>query len=196
MMIDLDITDVDGLALCREIRETSDILLISFASWEADRILALEAGCDDCLMKPYHNRELAARLTTLLRRFRALPPSTLTVGRLRICPLSRQVRVDGNLVEITRKEFELIHLLATDPEKLFSRTELLQRVWGYENVDPQVTSLASRTIDTHVSSLRRKLGSAHWIVTVRGVGFRLSDDVLLTEPPAVEADGCTDRPTG
>lgn len=183
VLVDLDLKDFDGLTLCREIRNASDIPMISFTSLsELDRVLALEAGCDDCVDKPYRSRELVARIGALLRRTRALSPPALVSGELLIHPTVREVRVGGSLVEITRKEFELLHLLASEPDKLFSRAELLQRVWEYDSVDSEVTPLASRTIDTHVSSLRKKLGSPDWIITVRGVGFRFKDDTSPTEP--------------
>nr|WP_275404831.1 response regulator transcription factor [Streptomyces sp. SID10815] len=176
VLIDLDLEDYDGLTLCRQIRGASDIPLIGFARSAAlERVLALEAGCDDCVVKPYYSRELVARLGALLRRVRVLSPPALTAGKLQIHPSLRQVRIENRLVEITRKEFELLHLLATEPDKLFSRAELLQRVWDYDDVNAEVTSLASRTIDTHVSSLRKKLGSPDWIITVRGVGFRFNE---------------------
>lgn len=185
VLIDLDLNDFDGLTLCREIRAASDIPMIGFTSLsELDRVLALEAGCDDCVEKPYHSRELVARIGALLRRARVLSPPALVVGPLTIHPTSREVRVGDRLVETTRKEFELLHLLVSEPGRLFSRAELLRRVWEYDIVDSEVTPLASRTIDTHVSSLRKKLGSPHWIVTVRGVGFRFNEDAAALLEPA------------
>ncbi|MFI9407159.1 response regulator transcription factor [Nocardia sp. NPDC052316] len=177
VLVDLDFTDFDGLTLCREIRRASDIPIIAFASaFELDKVLALEAGCDDCIVKPYHSRELMARLRGLLRRVHMMSQPALIVGQLEIDSALREVRVDNRLVELTRKEFELLRLLATEPQRVFSRAELLQQVWGYDDVDAEVTSLASRTIDTHLSSVRKKLGSADWIVTVHGVGFRFNDE--------------------
>ncbi|MFI6996573.1 response regulator transcription factor [Nocardia sp. NPDC050175] len=176
ILIDLDFTDFDGLTLCREIRRASDIPIIGFSSFELDQVLALEAGCDDCVVKPYHSRELMARLRGLLRRVHMMSQPALIVGQLEIDSALREVRVGNRLVELTRKEFELLRLLATEPQKVFCRAELLQRVWGYDDVDAEVTSLASRTIDTHLSSVRKKLGSPDWIVTVHGVGFRFNDE--------------------
>ncbi|WP_018681053.1 response regulator transcription factor [Actinokineospora enzanensis] len=182
VLIDLDLTDYDGLTLCREIRLASDIPMIGFASLhELDRVLALEAGCDDCVVKPYHSRELMARLGALLRRTHMMSPPALVLGALGIHPSLREVRIGDRPVDVTRKEFELLHLLASEPAKVFSRAELLRRVWEYDHVDADVTALASRTIDTHVSSLRKKLGSPHWIVTVRSVGFRLDDEAVRAE---------------
>ncbi|MFI5778974.1 response regulator transcription factor [Nocardia sp. NPDC051570] len=197
VLIDLEFTDFDGLTLCREIRRASEIPIIAFASpFELDRILALEAGCDDCVVKPYHSRELMARLRALLRRVHIMSQPSLIVGELEIDSALREVRVGGRLVEMTRKEFELLRLLATEPHKVFSRAELLRRVWGYDDLDAEVTSLASRTIDTHLSSVRKKLGSPDWILTVHSIGFRFNDEALKCKPahaetpaPAGEAAG-------
>ncbi|SER03885.1 DNA-binding response regulator, OmpR family, contains REC and winged-helix (wHTH) domain [Actinokineospora terrae] len=193
VLVDLDLADFDGLTLCRELRATSDVPMIGFASFsELERVLALEAGCDDCVEKPYRSRELVARLGALLRRARVLSPPTITAGELRIHPTLREVRVGDRVVETTRKEFELLLLLASECERLFSRAELLRRVWEYDSVDAEITALASRTIDTHVSSLRKKLGSPHWIVTVRGVGFRFTDDARADPDSTDSAVDSTD----
>ncbi|MFC9434836.1 response regulator transcription factor [Nocardia sp. NPDC057030] len=190
VLIDLDFTDFDGLTLCREIRRASDIPIIGFSSFELDQVLALEAGCDDCVVKPYHSRELMARLRGLLRRVHMMSQPALIVGQLEIDSALREVRVGNRLVELTRKEFELLRLLAAEPQKVFCRAELLQRVWGYDDVDAEVTSLASRTIDTHLSSVRKKLGSPDWIVTVHGVGFRFNEDATRGKPAhAIEPAG-------
>ncbi|WP_228003999.1 response regulator transcription factor [Amycolatopsis sp. YIM 10] len=183
VLIDLDLTDFDGLTLCREIRNASDIPMIGFASVrELDRVLALEGGCDDCIAKPYRSRELMARLEALLRRVRMATQPKLNAGRLEICPALREVKLADRPVDLTRKEFELLRLLAAEPDKVFTRAELLRRVWAYDNVGDEVTSLASRTIDTHLSSIRKKLGSAHWIITVRGVGFRFNENTPEPDP--------------
>lgn len=187
-LVDLDLKDFDGLTLCREIRQESDIPMIGFASSELDRILALEAGCDDCIEKPYHSRELMARIGALLRRAHVSVSPELVCGDLSILLTVRQVRIGDRLVDVTRKEFELLHVLASAPGKIFSRAELLRRVWEYDVVEADVTPLASRTIDTHVSSLRKKLGVPDWIVTVRGVGFRFNDDASAG-PDALAVNG-------
>ncbi|MFL1375947.1 MULTISPECIES: response regulator transcription factor [unclassified Nocardiopsis] len=174
VLVDLDLEDFDGLTLCREIRKASDIPMIGFTSSEMNRILALEGGCDDCIDKPYSSREFMARITALLRRSRVSSSSALAFGELSIHPTTREVRVGDRSVKATRKEFELLHLLASNSDSLFSRAELLRRVWQFNVVQDEVTPLASRTIDTHVSSLRKKLGAPDWIVTVRGVGFRFN----------------------
>jgi DNA-binding response OmpR family regulator len=176
VLVDLDLDEFDGLTLCREIRAAGDTPMIGFAAAdELVRVLALEAGCDDCVDKPYRTRELVARIGALLRRSRVAGSPALGFGALEIHPTAREIRVGGDLIETTRKEFELLHLLAAEPDRVFTRCELLRRVWEYDGEDAEVTPLASRTIDTHVSSLRKKLGEHEWIVTVRGVGFRFGD---------------------
>lgn len=177
VLIDLDLKAFDGLTLCKRIREASHVPMIAFSSeGESERVLALEIGCDDCIVKPYPSRELMARLEALLRRVRAKPQPLLVADQLEIDPNLREVRVGGEIIGLTRTEFEILHLLAGEPGKIFSRSELLRRVWAYDNTEPEVTSLASRTIDTHLSSIRKKLGSPQWIVTVRGIGFRFGNE--------------------
>lgn len=197
-LIDLDLKDFDGLMLCRKIREESGIPLIGFTASALDRVLALEAGCDDCIDKPYSSRELVARIGALLRRSRLQAPSLVT-NELSIHVSTREVWVGNRLVETTRKEFELLHLLTSEPGKLFSRGELLRRVWEHNTSDSEVSPLASRTIDTHVSSLRKKLGNPNWIMTIRGVGFRFNADTSTDpngdrQPPTADnaADECRD----
>ncbi|MFC4494575.1 response regulator transcription factor [Streptomyces ovatisporus] len=189
VLIDLDLADFDGLTLCKRIRAASSVPMIGFSSiHEVDRILALEGGCDDCISKPYRSRELMARLGALLRRAQAQLQPLLFAGQLEIDPNLRKVRMGGRLIELTRKEFELLHVLAAEPGKIFSRSELLQRVWEYDTLDPEVTSLASRTIDTHLSSIRKKLGSPELIVTVRGIGFRMGRETSADGPSWDEED--------
>lgn len=167
---------MDGLDVCRRIRAEGDTPLIAFTSGtsEADRVLGLQAGADDCMGKPYGLRELAARMEALLRRSCMTRRSgVLQRGLLRIDPAIRQVTVDGRVVSLTRKEFDLLYLLASDPDRVFTRDELMARVWQDTGSANRRASRASRTLDTHVGSLRNKIGSGGWILTVRGVGFRL-----------------------
>lgn len=176
VLLDLDLPDMDGLDVCRRIRAEGDTPLIAFTSGtsEADRVLGLQAGADDCMGKPYGLRELAARMEALLRRSCMTRRSgVLQRGLLRIDPAIRQVTVDGRVVPLTRKEFDLLYLLASDPDRVFTRDELMARVWQDTGSANRRASRASRTLDTHVGSLRNKIGSGGWILTVRGVGFRL-----------------------
>jgi DNA-binding response OmpR family regulator len=179
VLLDLQLPDVDGLEVCRRIRHSSDTPIIAFTDRgaELDRVLGLQAGSDDCLDKPYEFRELLARIEAVMRRSR--PPETqqagqagtLTIGALELDVASREVRVGGSLVELTRKEFDLLHYLADNAGTVVTRQRLMAEVWG-DPTSHAASMQASRTIDTHVSSLRSKLGGSGWIRTVRGVGFR------------------------
>jgi DNA-binding response OmpR family regulator len=171
VLLDLELPDLDGLEVCRGIRAVCDtpIIAVTARGTELDRILGLQAGSDDYLVKPYGFRELMARIEAVMRRARPEPQAVRTIshGSLHLNSGTREVRLDGELINVTRKEFDLLHLLASQPETVFSRKQIMLRVWDTD------WSKFSRTIDTHVSSLRNKLGASTWIITVRGVGFRL-----------------------
>ncbi|NED81175.1 response regulator transcription factor [Streptomyces sp. SID11233] len=179
LLIDLLLPDIDGLEVCRAVRVSSDIPVIAFtdAGMKLDRILCLQAGCDDCMAKPYGFRELLARIDAVLRRSRpssagSSRAAAIAHGSLCIDPETREVRLNGRLINLTLKEFDLLHRLASEPHTVHSRASLMAGVWGFPG--RQVPGpRASRTIDTHVSAVRSKLGSADWIITVRGVGFRM-----------------------
>jgi DNA-binding response OmpR family regulator len=130
-------------------------------------VLGLRAGADDYLVKPYGFRELIARMEAVMRRAQPQPAASTVVsyGPLSIDASRREVSLDGRLIDVTRKEFDLLYLLASYPQVVIPRKRLMHQVWG--------DSWSRRTVDTHVSSLRNKLGSSRWIITVRGVGFRL-----------------------
>jgi DNA-binding response OmpR family regulator len=169
VLLGLDLPDLDGLEVCRAIREVSrvPIIIVTARQSELDCVLGLHAGADDYVTKPYGLRELMARIEAVTRRTRWQPAAAkeLHHGRLRIDVDSREVTVDDEPVALTRKEFDLLCLLASQPDTVIPRKRLLQQVWG--------DSWSRRTIDTHVSSLRGKLGGNGWVVTVRGVGFKL-----------------------
>ncbi|MGF7236705.1 MAG: response regulator transcription factor [Frankia sp.] len=169
VLIDLDLPDLDGLEVCRSIRAVGDtpVIAITRRGSELDRVLGLQAGADDYLVKPYSFRELMARMEAVMRRMRPQPKiaDAIVHGLLRIDATSRQVTVNGRSVELTRKEFQLLHLLASQAGSVILRKQIMIQVWG--------DAWSRRTLDTHISSLRSKLGSSDWIITVRGVGFRL-----------------------
>lgn len=171
ILLDLDLPDLDGLEVCRSIRATSrtPIIAVTARDSELDRVLGLQAGSDDYMVKPYGFRELMARMEAIMRRVRPEQPlkQVIAHGSLRIDAGTREIRLAGRPVEATRKEFDLLHLLASQPDTVISRKQLMAQVWD------DTWSRPGRTIDTHVSSLRGKLGAKSWIVTVRGVGFRL-----------------------
>ncbi|MFF7360376.1 winged helix-turn-helix domain-containing protein [Streptomyces sp. NPDC008125] len=171
VVLDLDLPDIDGLEVCRSIREEGDkpIISITARDTELDRVLALQAGADDCVVVSCGVREMTARIEALLRRTSARPGPTrsISIGPLHIDGKSRGVHLNGGPVNLTAKEFELLHILASDPANVISRKELMSRVWDTSWAD------SSRTIDTHVSSLRSKLGASTWVITIRGVGYRM-----------------------
>jgi DNA-binding response OmpR family regulator len=175
ILLDLDLPDIDPLCLCRTIRSAGNIPVIGLtAGGERERVRGLQAGADDCLNKPCSVRELAARIQAVMRRSAGSAGKSLVIdeGRVRIDSANRQVRVAGVPVTLTPKEFDLLHLLATDTGRVFTREELMTRVWrdgGAVSRGPR----ASRTLDTHVGTLRSKIGPDVQIVTVRGVGYRL-----------------------
>lgn len=171
VLLDLELPDLDGLEVCRVIRAACDtpIIAVSARDSELDMVLGLQAGSDDCLIKPYGFRELMARIESVMRRARPQPRAlpTISHGALHIDPGTREVSLHGRVINVTRKEFDFLHLLASQPETVFTRKQIMTRVWDAE------WTRFSRTIDTHVGSLRNKLGASTWIITVRGVGFRL-----------------------
>ncbi|MGH4033409.1 response regulator transcription factor [Actinomycetota bacterium Odt1-20B] len=169
ILLDLDLPDLDGLELCRGIRAMRDIPIIAVTGRgsELDLVLGLKSGADDYVVKPYRKAELLARMEALLRRAlpKEEPKSVIAHGPLELDAQAREVRLGGQPVDVTRKEFDLLFVLASKPGTVLSRRELLAEVWN------DTWSHRGRTIDTHVSSLRGKLGEG-WIVTVRGIGFR------------------------
>ncbi len=171
LLLDLELPDIDGLEVCRAIRSMSDVpmIAVSVCDSELDRVLGLQAGVDDYMTKPYSSRELLARMQAVMRRttLRMQSPRVVAHGSLEIDPSAREVRLAGREVELTRKEFDLLYLLASHPTTVIPRRRIMQQIWG--------DSWSRRTVDTHVSSLRGKLGGHDWIITVRGVGFRFGD---------------------
>lgn len=169
VLLDLELSDLHGLDVCAAIRAAGDTPIIAFTCRrsEWDQVLVLEAGADDCLLKPYDLRELTARIGAVMRRSlrQDRAQDVMEWGSLRIDMKLREVTLRGRRVECTRKEFDLLCLLASQPGSVVSRRRLMSQVWG-EHWSPP-----SRTIDTHVASLRRKLGPDEWITTIRGVGL-------------------------
>ncbi|MCP8712848.1 response regulator transcription factor [Streptomyces thermocarboxydus] len=172
LLVDLDLPDLDGVELCRSIRALCDvpIIVVTARDSELDRVMSLRAGSDDYVPKPYSLAELIARIEAVMRRAvrqPASPDEVVVVGPLSIDPRAREIRLDDRTIEVTRKEFDLLYLLASRPGIVVTREQIMVQVWRDSR------SVPGRTIDTHVSSLRSKLGSSDWIVTARGVGFRL-----------------------
>jgi two-component system response regulator RegX3 len=170
VLLDLRLPDMDGLDVCRSIRARSDvpIIIVTARGDEPDRVVGLELGADDYVVKPFGLRELIARIRAVTRRGRAAPADgSVQVGELEVDPRARRVRLSGRELDLTPKEFDVLALLARDPGAVVSRRSLLDEVWETSWYG------STRTIDVHVAALRRKLGDAGWIETVRGVGFRL-----------------------
>ena len=170
VLLDLRLPDMDGLDVCRTIRMRSDvpIVIVTARGDEPDRVVGLELGADDYVVKPFGLRELIARIRAVTRRGRMAPADgAVQVGELEVDPRARRVRLSGRELDLTPKEFDVLALLARDPGAVVSRRRLLDEVWETSWYG------STRTIDVHVAALRRKLGDAGWIETVRGVGFRL-----------------------
>ena len=176
LILDWNLPGLSGLELMRRARLARDvpILMLSARGDEADRVRCLERGADDYLTKPFSPRELVARLRALQRRIQrldtvAVSERPLRYGSIVINESSRRVSVAGTPLSLTALEFDLLLTLARQPERVFRREELLERVWeaGYTGVD--------RVVDVHISNLRQKLGlAASCIVTLRGVGYKFS----------------------
>lgn len=168
VILDLGLPDGEGLDVLRELRRHADIpvIIATARGDETDRIIGLELGADDYVVKPFSVRELAARIRAVARRRRVDPPTD--TGRLVIDRSHRRVMLDGKEIDLTAKEFDLLAVLAEEPGRAVTRQELFARVW-----DP-VWIGTGKTLDVHVASLRKKLGDASMIETVRGVGYRLS----------------------
>ena len=167
--------ETDGLALCRWIRSASElpVILLTARTEEADRIVGLELGADDYVTKPFSPRELATRVKTVLRRARPSPPplGRITVGSLVVDASAREAFRDGEPLPLTGKEFDLLWFLASHPNRVFSRDQLMSGVWGYS------AALDTGTVTVHVRRLREKLeadpSSPEVIETVWGAGYRL-----------------------
>jgi two-component system response regulator RegX3 len=171
VLLDLRLPDVDGYTVCRELRTRSDvpIIVVTAKGEEVDRVVGLELGADDYVVKPFGIRELVARVRAVMRRVDRRPPSgdELAVDGLRVDLRRREAAVHGRELALTPKEFDLLALLARDPGAVIDRQRILREVWNTTWYG------SSKTVDVHVGSLRRKLGDPGWIETVRGVGLRL-----------------------
>jgi DNA-binding response OmpR family regulator len=174
IVLDLMLPDLDGIDVCRRIRQRSDIpiLMLTARDDDIDKIIGLEVGADDYLTKPFNPRELVARVKSILRRAtperREFESASLEHGALRIDSGRREVTVDGEEIQLAPKEFDLLWELLDHRGLVLTRDQLLERVWGYTFAGD------TRTVDVHVRQLRRKLGDASPIVTVWGVGYKVS----------------------
>jgi two-component system response regulator RegX3 len=181
VLLDLGLPDMDGRDVCRQLRQhsTTPIIMLTARSEEFDRVLGLELGADDYVTKPFSLRELVARIRAVGRRTGDGVPggddrdaaNPQVIGSMELDRRTRRVRIDGDEIALTAKEFDLLAFLANDVGAVHTRTEILEAVWDSHWYGP------TKTVDAHVASLRKKVGDHGWIEAVRGVGFRL-------EPPS------------
>ncbi|HAM45134.1 MAG TPA: DNA-binding response regulator [Propionibacteriaceae bacterium] len=175
VLLDLGLPDLSGLEVLTMLRAVSQVPVIVITAQDDDRtvVKALDSGADDYLVKPFGSEQLAARIRAVLRRAAAASTeSTVELGDLQIDVVTRQVTLAGQPLDLTRKEFDLLWLLASRPGEVISKRDLLAGVWG------QPFGGGDRTVDVHLSWLRRKLGESaaepRYLHTVRGVGVRLA----------------------
>ena len=175
IVLDVGLPDIDGFEVCRMVRRFADVPVIFLTSRtdEIDRVVGLEIGGDDYMLKPFSPRELLARIKAILRRNQRIetapsgePAKHLKYGPITIDPEKFRIRCHRRDISLTAQEFKLLELLVKHPGRVFTREQVLNRAWGDGGL------VADRTIDVHVRSLRRKFGDLAFIETVRGVGYR------------------------
>ena len=170
VLLDLRLPGMDGTEVCRRLRARSDvpIIVVTAKGEEVDRVVGLELGADDYIVKPFGFRELLARIRAVMRRARpGTDRAQIHVGSLEIDVRGRRATMGDDPLNLTTKEFDLLALLASEPGDVVSRQRILREVWDTEWFGP------TKTVDVHVASLRKKLGDPGWIETVRGIGLRL-----------------------
>lgn len=179
ILLDIMLPKINGIEVCRRIRESEElpdvaIIMLTARGMEKDKVEGLEVGADDYITKPFSIQELMARIKAVMRRWNTLPKEResehLEYGALQIDPQNYEVYKNGVKLDLTLKEFELLKLLAVNRGKVFSRNDLLDKVWGYEYFGE------SRTVDVHIRHLRKKIEDddkdPRYIETVRGVGYK------------------------
>ena len=170
VLLDLRLPGMDGTEVCRRLRARSDvpIIVVTAKGEEVDRVVGLELGADDYIVKPFGFRELLARIRAVMRRARpGTDRAQIHVGSLEIDVRGRRATMRDDTLNLTTKEFDLLALLASESGDVVSRQRILREVWDTEWFGP------TKTVDVHVASLRKKLGDPGWIETVRGIGLRL-----------------------
>ncbi|HIK44370.1 MAG TPA: response regulator transcription factor, partial [Leptolyngbyaceae cyanobacterium M65_K2018_010] len=172
VVLDIMVPRKDGLAILRDLRSAGrpvPVILLTARNQLDDRITGLNLGADDYLAKPFYVEELVARIHAVVRRSQGERPPALIQGPVRLDRLTREVTVTGQSVELTGREFNLLEYLMRSPGRVLTRTQILEHVWGYD-FNP-----STNVVDVAIQRLRRKLdplGAAHWIESVRGVGYR------------------------
>ena len=175
ILLDIMLPGMDGISILKKLRATPDtsaipVILASAKGTEYDKVLGLDTGADDYLAKPFGMMEMVSRIRAVLRRTESAAPQLLRLGQLQMDPLSHTVRICGDRVELTLKEFELLKLFLEHPGRVYSRDQLLERIWSTDYMGE------TRTVDVHIGTLRTKLGiCGDYIRTVRGVGYRLEE---------------------
>ena len=172
VLLDIGLPDIDGFDVCRQLRKVSTvpIILLTARSEELDRVVGLELGADDYVTKPFGFRELVARIRAVTRRAGmadTAPSGPTVVGPLSIDERTRRATLNGEELQLTTKEFDLLVYLASEPGIVHRRTDILEHVWDVNWYGP------TKTLDAHIAALRKKLGNPDWIQAVRGVGFRM-----------------------
>ena len=169
MILDVMMPHLDGFSVCRMAREMSSlpIILLTAKRDENDKLKGYELGADDYMTKPFSPKVLLAKVNALLRRSSSAPAETLAAGKIAIVPASHRVFLDGAEIALTHKEYELLHFFMANAGQIFSREQLLNRIWGYD------FDGTTRTVDTHIKTLRQKLGNeGKHIVTLIRSGYK------------------------
>ena len=170
MILDIMMPSLDGFTVCKLAREISNlpIIMLTAKGSEDDKLKGYDLGADDYMTKPFSPKVLLAKANALLRRSPVLLADTMNAGKISLTPASHKVFVDGQEIVLTHKEYELLHFFMVNPEQIFSREQLLNRIWGYDFEG------TTRTVDTHIKTLRQKLGDeGKHIVTLIRSGYKL-----------------------
>lgn len=169
MILDIMMPNLDGFSVCKIAREMSNlpIIMLTAKGSEDDKLKGYDLGADDYMTKPFSPKVLLAKANALLRRSSLLPADTINAGKISLVPASHKVFVNGKEIVLTHKEYELLYFFMVNPEQIFSREQLLNRIWGYDFEG------TTRTVDTHIKTLRQKLGDeGKHIVTLIRSGYK------------------------
>ncbi|MFP3855256.1 MAG: response regulator transcription factor [Anaerolineales bacterium] len=175
IILDIMLPGMDGVEVLRRLRRESNVyvIMLTARAEETDKVVGLSVGADDYLTKPFSPRELVARVKAALRRLKGDSDRghdhVMEFDHLRVDPASRKVWLDGELIDLTTTEFDLLEALAANHGRVLSREQLLEKVWGYDYYGD------TRVVDVHIGNIRRKLGERDLITTLRGVGYRFED---------------------
>jgi two-component system, OmpR family, response regulator QseB len=175
ILLDLMLPKLDGISLCKRLRQAklnALILMLTAKDTLSDKVIGLDAGADDYLVKPFELEELAARIRALARRSTETKPSVLSYGKLQLNPANAEVAYDGQVLTLTRKEYLILELFLRNPNRVFSRAEILEKLWELD----KIIQADDQTIRTHLTNLRHKLKVAGMLTdcleTVYGIGYR------------------------